>query len=89
MDKLISDTEKQLHGGQLPRDVTAAEQLLAEHERKKDEIESMLSASHNEGEEIVVRVRQQVCKNLNFLPKNPAIFSLKYPPVNALYFPHF
>ena len=57
---MIADTEKQFRTSELPKEVSQAQVLLQEHNTKKEQIEGMLHASHERGEEIVVRVRQQV-----------------------------
>ena len=52
---------------ELPADVTNAETMLVHHDSKKHKIEEIINFSSQEGEQIVVRVRQQVSYNLCFV----------------------
>ena len=44
--------------------------MLRDHMTKRTQMDSMINSSHNQGEEIVVRVRQQV--------GNPVVFQCGY-----------
>lgn len=44
----------------LPSELSQAESLLEEHKRKKQEVSSLINYTADEGEKIVVRVRQTV-----------------------------
>ncbi len=59
MDKLIEDTEKEYNKSELPTEVVQAQLQLKEHESNKAKMEKLIDFSHEEGEQIVVRVRQQ------------------------------
>lgn len=60
MDKLIETTEKEFAAAELPKEVTKAELLLREHESNRDKVKELITFSSEEGEAIVIRVRQQV-----------------------------
>ena len=60
LDKLIETTEKEFKGQELPKDLEKAEVMLREHESSRVKIKEMIDFSAEEGEQIVVRVRQQV-----------------------------
>ena len=45
---------------ELPSDLNRAESMLEEHKRKKQEISHLINYTADEGEKIVVRVRQTV-----------------------------
>lgn len=60
MDKLIEKTEKEYKNAELPSEVTKAELLLREHGVNRDKMGELINFSAEEGEQIVVRVRQQV-----------------------------
>lgn len=52
----------------MPSELSQAESLLEEHKRKKQEVSSLINYTADEGEKIVVRVRQTVsplCKKVN------------------------
>jgi hypothetical protein len=53
---------------ELPSDLNRAENMLEEHKRKKQEISHLINYTAEEGEKIVVRVRQTV-SSAYFLPK--------------------
>ena len=61
LDQLIDSTEQEYHVTALPADVVNAEGMLNQHDAKKQKIEEIINFSSQEGEQIVVRVRQQVC----------------------------
>ena len=65
LDKLIESTEQEYQASDLPKDVTRAELQLREHEAAKEKMEKMIDFSHEEGEQIVTRVRQQVRRCTN------------------------
>lgn len=48
----------------LPSELSQAESLLEEHKRKKQEVSSLINYTADEGEKIVVRVRQTVGDSL-------------------------
>ncbi|VDI56857.1 titin [Mytilus galloprovincialis] len=58
LDKLIEKTEQEYSQSNLPADLTHAEKMLEEHKRKKTEVSSLINYTADEGEKIVVRVRQ-------------------------------
>lgn len=60
LDKLIETTEKEFQAQELPKDLSKAELMLREHEENRIKIKELIDFSHEEGEQIVVRVRQQV-----------------------------
>jgi len=64
LDRLIEDTEKEYAGTELPSEVTRAQVMLREHEANHERINQLIGLSHNEGEQIVVRVRQKVSGHL-------------------------
>lgn len=49
----------------LPSELSQAESLLEEHKRKKQEVSSLINYTADEGEKIVVRVRQTVTICIN------------------------
>lgn len=49
----------------LPSELSQAESLLEEHKRKKQEVSSLINYTADEGEKIVVRVRQTVGDSLS------------------------
>lgn len=60
LDELINRTEKEYTTAELPSDLNQAERMLEEHKIKKSEVNQLLTFTADEGEKIVVRVRQQV-----------------------------
>ena len=60
LDKLIEKTEKEYLESELPADLNRAENMLEEHKRKKQEISHLINYTADEGEKIVVRVRETV-----------------------------
>ncbi|KAK3083136.1 hypothetical protein FSP39_014900 [Pinctada imbricata] len=58
LDRLIERTEREYMESELPSDLSQAETLLEEHKRKKQEVSSLINYTADEGEKIVVRVRQ-------------------------------
>jgi len=60
LDKLIEKTEHEYMESELPSDLNRAESMLEEHKRKKQEISHLINYTADEGEKIVVRVRQTV-----------------------------
>ena len=52
--------EQEYEGTELPSEVTRAQVMLREHESNRDRMNQLIGLSHNEGEQIVVRVRQKV-----------------------------
>ena len=67
MDRLIERTEREYMESDLPTDLNQAESLLEQHKRKKQEVSSLINYTADEGEKIVVRVRQTVCASINEL----------------------
>ena len=59
LDKMIAQTEVEYSTKQLPSNLTNAQILLNEHKSNKYKLKSLIDKALNEGEEIVVRVRQQ------------------------------
>jgi len=66
LDKLIEKTEHEYLESELPSDLSRAESMLEEHKRKKQEISHLINYTADEGEKIVVRVRQTVRQTFNF-----------------------
>lgn len=60
LDKLIDKTEKDFMESELPTDLVHAESMLEVHKRKRHEIAQLINFTADEGEQIVVRVRQTV-----------------------------
>ena len=60
LDKLIEKTEQEYMESELPSDLNRAEGMLEEHKRKKQEITHFINYTAEEGDKIVVRVRQTV-----------------------------
>jgi len=60
IDEMIQSAERQYSAAELPLEPTKAEMMLREHEASRSKVKSMLDCTADEGEEIVVRVRQQV-----------------------------
>lgn len=60
LDRLIERTEQEYMEADLPSELSQAESLLEEHKRKKQEVSSLINYTADEGEKIVVRVRQTV-----------------------------
>ena len=58
---MIQTAEREYSSAELPLEPTKAEMMLREHEASRSKVKSLLDCTANEGEEIVVRVRQQVC----------------------------
>lgn len=58
----------------LPSELSQAESLLEEHKRKKQEVSSLINYTADEGEKIVVRVRQTVTI---FISVNSEIFNVQ------------
>lgn len=65
LDKLIERTEHEYMESELPSDLNRAESMLEEHKRKKQEISHLINYTADEGEKIVVRVRQTVCTRIS------------------------
>jgi len=59
LDKLIQNTEKEYMSTELPMEPTKAEMMLREHEASRSKIKHLIDFTSEEGEQIVVRVRQQ------------------------------
>lgn len=59
----------------LPSELSQAESLLEEHKRKKQEVSSLINYTADEGEKIVVRVRQTVTI---FISVNAEIFNVQW-----------
>lgn len=59
----------------LPSELSQAESLLEEHKRKKQEVSSLINYTADEGEKIVVRVRQTVTI---FISINSEIFNVQW-----------
>lgn len=59
----------------LPSELSQAESLLEEHKRKKQEVSSLINYTADEGEKIVVRVRQTVTI---FISVNSEIFNVQW-----------
>eukprot|EP00106_Octopus_bimaculoides_P016754 XP_014784196.1 PREDICTED: titin-like isoform X3 [Octopus bimaculoides] len=59
LDELINKTEQEFSTTELPSDLNQAERMLEEHKVKKSEVNQLLTHTADEGEKIVVRVRQQ------------------------------
>jgi len=57
---MIQNAERQYSSAELPLEPTKAEMMLREHEASRAKVKSLLDSTADEGEEIVVRVRQQV-----------------------------
>ena len=60
MDKLIEKTEKEFSTADLPKEVDKARLMLREHESNRERMSELISFTTEEGEQIVIRVRQQV-----------------------------
>ena len=60
VDELIQNAEREFSTSELPLEPTKAEMMLREHEASRSKVKQLLDCTANEGEEIVVRVRQQV-----------------------------
>ena len=58
---MIQNAEREYSSGELPLEPTKAEMMLREHEASRSKVKNLLDCAADEGEEIVVRVRQQVC----------------------------
>ena len=65
LDKLIETTEQEYHSAELPTDITKANLQLKEHDANRVKVQKLIEFSHEEGEQIVVRVRQQVSLAVN------------------------
>lgn len=57
---MIETTETEYRNADLPSDVTKAHLQLKEHDANRVKVQKLIEFSHEEGEQIVVRVRQQV-----------------------------
>jgi len=66
LDKLIEKTEREYAGTEFPKELTTAQLLLREHEASRNKIRNLIDTTAEEGEEIVIRVRQQV-RSLNII----------------------
>ena len=60
VDELISSAEREFSSADLPLEPTRAEMMLREHEASRSKVKHLLDCTAGEGDEIVVRVRQQV-----------------------------
>ena len=60
LDKAIETAEKEYSSADLPMEPTKAQLLLREHESTRSKIKHLVDFTSEEGEEIAVRVRQQV-----------------------------
>ena len=60
LDSLIAKAETEYSKSELPKELTKAELMLREHESSRDRISELIKFTSEEGEQIVVRVRQQV-----------------------------
>jgi hypothetical protein len=52
----------------MPTDLSQAENMLEDHKRKRQEVSSLINYTADEGEKIVVRVRQTVSGKLTVGP---------------------
>jgi len=57
---MIQNAEREFSSAELPLEPTRAEMMLREHEASRSKVKHLLDSTADEGEEIVVRVRQQV-----------------------------
>jgi len=57
---MIQSAEREYSSAELPLEPTKAELMLREHEASRSKVKSLLDCTADEGEEIVIRVRQQV-----------------------------
>ena len=57
---MIQSAEREYSTAELPLEPTKAEMMLREHEASRSKVKQLLDSTADEGEEIVVRVRQQV-----------------------------
>jgi len=57
---MIENAEREYSSAELPLEPTKAELMLREHEASRSKVKNLLDSTADEGEEIVVRVRQQV-----------------------------
>ena len=80
VDELIQNAEREYSSAELPLEPTKAEMMLREHEASRSKVKSLLDGTADKGEEIVVRVRQQV--RALFLSLSP--FPLPLPPVSLI-----
>jgi len=60
IDEMIQNAEREYSSAELPLEPTKAEMMLREHEASRSKVKNLLDCTTDEGEEIVVRVRQQV-----------------------------
>jgi hypothetical protein len=68
LDKLIERTEQEYNLSNMPTDLSQAENMLEDHKRKRQEVSSLINYTADEGEKIVVRVRQTVSGKLTVGP---------------------
>jgi len=57
---MIQNAEREYSSAELPLEPTKAQMMLREHEASRSKVKNLLDCTTDEGEEIVVRVRQQV-----------------------------
>ena len=62
---MIQNAEREYSSAELPLEPTKAEMMLREHEVSRSKVKNLLDSTADEGEEIVVRVRQQVSSYLS------------------------
>ena len=60
VDELIQNAEREYSSAELPLEPTKADMMLREHEASRSKVKNLLDCTADEGEQIVVRVRQQV-----------------------------
>jgi hypothetical protein len=60
LDKAIESAEREYSNADIPMEPTKANLLLREHEASRSKIKNLVDFTAEEGEEIAVRVRQQV-----------------------------
>ena len=60
MDELIKSTEAAYAAEELPKDVTAAQTALRQHNDGRHKLHQLINYTSDEADQIIIRVRQQV-----------------------------
>jgi len=60
LDELIKSTEAAYASEQMPKDVSAAQTALRQHNDARNKLQQLINFTSDEADQIIIRVRQQV-----------------------------
>jgi len=60
LDELIKSTEAAYASEEMPKDVSAAQTALRQHNDSRNKLQQLINFTSDEADQIVIRVRQQV-----------------------------